>query len=250
MGSCATSTAYSGTPSYLHQFRSHTTLPGPSMAGITNTTASTMALATSAAGTMCPAHIQAKQASSATTPSDQVTPASTTPEPDARVDPAKEDWPIDPQLLGDAAAANTNLRLERAKANSEKKRKPEGKNAPSASKKQKTRADGLAIPDNANSIRYVSYFEAIPFNASFQKHIHATLECSASRRSRSCRRLRCILQDTVSRRQGGNVDSLAPKISINADHPTLDPQPLKKELRTIQSAAVRAYHICVTTNSH
>jgi hypothetical protein len=132
------------------------------MAGITNTTASTMALATSAAGTMCPAHIQAKQASSATTPSDQVTPASTTPEPDARVDPAKEDWPIDPQLLGDAAAANTNLRLERAKANSEKKRKPEGKNAPSASKKQKTRADGLAIPDNANSIRYVSYFEAIP----------------------------------------------------------------------------------------
>jgi hypothetical protein len=155
-------------------------------------------LMTLAAGTMCPTHVRAKQASSATTPSDQVTPASMTPDTRVASGPANEDWPIDPRLLVDVTAANANLRLERTKANSEKKRKPEGKNAPSASKKQKTQADGLAIPDNANSIKCMPYFEVIPFNASFQKHIHAILEHSASRRSRSSCQLRCILQDTVS----------------------------------------------------
>ena len=65
------------------------------------------------------------------------------------------DSDIDPQLLAVSNAAPVNLRLERAKANSDKKRKQEEKTACSSSKKQKTKAVGLAIPDDTNTLRCV-----------------------------------------------------------------------------------------------
>jgi hypothetical protein len=73
------------------------------------------------------------------------------------------DSDIGPQLLVDTTNLNTapvkapvNLRFDRAKANSEKKRKREVLKVTSmASKKQKTRVEGLAIPDNGNSMKCV-----------------------------------------------------------------------------------------------
>ena len=68
------------------------------------------------------------------------------------------DSDIDPQLLAEPCTAPVNLHLKHAKANSEKKRKPESRAASSTNKKQKTKAVGLAIPNSSNSLRYVPQF--------------------------------------------------------------------------------------------
>ena len=65
------------------------------------------------------------------------------------------DLDIDPQLLAVSNAAPVNLCLERVKANSDKKRKQEEKTASASSKKQKTKAVGLAIPNDTNTLRCV-----------------------------------------------------------------------------------------------
>ena len=80
--------------------------------------------------------------------------------------------------------APVNLRLERAK---EKKRKPEVKNAPTTSKKQKITAVGLAIPNNTNSMRFVLHFHAVLANASPQKYMYETMEREATGGPRSRR---------------------------------------------------------------
>ena len=64
---------------------------------------------------------------------------------------------IDPQLLAETNASMVNLRLKRAKANSEKKRKLDGKAVSSSNKKLKTKAVGLAVPDSTNTLKYVSH---------------------------------------------------------------------------------------------
>ena len=65
------------------------------------------------------------------------------------------DSDIDPQLLSETNVSPVNLRLEQAKANSEKKRKLNGKAASSSNKKLKTKAVGLAVPDSTNTLKYV-----------------------------------------------------------------------------------------------
>ena len=65
------------------------------------------------------------------------------------------DLDINPQLLSETNVSPVNLRLERAKANSEKKRKPNGKAASSSNKKLKTKAVSLAVPDSTNTLKYV-----------------------------------------------------------------------------------------------
>ena len=65
------------------------------------------------------------------------------------------DLDIDPQLLSESNASPVNLHLEQAKANSEKKRKPNGKVASSSNKKLKTKAVSLAVPDSTNTLKYV-----------------------------------------------------------------------------------------------
>ncbi len=76
--------------------------------------------------------------------------------PATQAGPSNVQCVIDPQLLTDTSTAPINYRLERAKANSEKKRKPEGKAAPTTAKKRKTTAGNPAVPTNANSLRCVS----------------------------------------------------------------------------------------------
>ena len=62
---------------------------------------------------------------------------------------------IDPQLLAETNASTVNLRLERAKANAENKRKSDGKAAASSNKKIKIKATGLAVPNSSNTLKYV-----------------------------------------------------------------------------------------------
>ena len=65
------------------------------------------------------------------------------------------DLDINPQLLSETNVSPVNLRLERAKANLEKKRKLNGKTASSSNKKLKTKVVGLAVPDSTNTLKYV-----------------------------------------------------------------------------------------------
>ncbi len=75
--------------------------------------------------------------------------------PATQAGPSNVQCVIDPQLLTDTSTALINYRLERTKANSEKKRKPEGKAAPTAAKKWKTTASNPTVPTNVNSLRCV-----------------------------------------------------------------------------------------------
>lgn len=131
------------------------------------------------------------QASSATAQSTQGgnTPPSGTlgQTPTAPTHTSITDSVIDPQLLAETNSAPVNLRLERAKANS-KKRKSEGKATSLASKKQKTKIVGLAEPDEKNTLRSVPHFYPILNNKQHQKYLHETMECAATGwpRSRLC----------------------------------------------------------------
>ena len=87
-----------------------------------------------------------------------VKPSSATPESNVATSsthPPIMDSDIDPQLLAETNASPVNLRLEQAKANSEKKRKLNGKTASSSNKKLKTKVVGLAVPDSTNTLKYV-----------------------------------------------------------------------------------------------
>ncbi len=166
-------------------------------------TPSNMAPVTSTAEVTCPIRIRSKLSlgPQASTPSargnDTATSTMSELTPATQAGPSNVQCVIDPQLLTDTSTAPVNYRLERAKANSEKKRKPEGKAAPTAAKRRKTMAGNPAVPTNANSLRCVPQFRATLSNTSPQKHMHASLERTSTRRTRSPCRLRQTLQGVV-----------------------------------------------------